>query len=191
MNKILRCPCGQPHYVSSSQAGQQLTCTSCGKQVTVPTLRELRDLPDAAATVSQPATSTSVWKTWRGPTMATFVALFLITGGMSLRFTLQRLNIDTSYDEETEIELGEQLFDQYGPDALSMTWEQYQTVGIGPKQRLPFMVWRTIAWHTTILASVTGTIAAICLLAALAVWYSARRAARRLQDDPRRPAVDT
>jgi hypothetical protein len=40
---LLPCACGQKHEVSSAQAGQRLTC-SCGRQLDVPTLRELQSL---------------------------------------------------------------------------------------------------------------------------------------------------
>ncbi|RMF39026.1 MAG: hypothetical protein D6753_14725 [Planctomycetota bacterium] len=177
MDRILTCECGYEHIVSPSQAGRQIDCP-CGKKLEVPSLRELRALPAAEQAVPAAVTE-SVWRTWRGPTMATAVAVFLICGGMSLRFLMQRMSIDTSYTEETEIQLGNELFDQYGPDALSMVWEDYQTYGIGPKQRPPFLRLREIARQRSILAGVTGGIALLALAGAFGVWLSARRLLRQ------------
>lgn len=43
---LIHCQCGKEHAIAGNQAGSKIGC-DCGKSLAVPTLRKLRDLPEA------------------------------------------------------------------------------------------------------------------------------------------------
>ena len=49
---LLPCSCGQLISIDTIQAGQEVRC-SCGKAQLVPTLREIRQLPEAEPAMTQ------------------------------------------------------------------------------------------------------------------------------------------
>lgn len=62
---LLPCPgCHQPLPVSTTQAGETLTC-GCGRVATIPTLREIKALPLAPSAVADIRTR-STWSVQRG-----------------------------------------------------------------------------------------------------------------------------
>ena len=60
---LLTCECGKQVPIELGQAGGKVAC-SCSKQLDVPTLRQLRQLPQAAA--EQAKTSSGSWGTRQG-----------------------------------------------------------------------------------------------------------------------------
>jgi hypothetical protein len=91
---LLTCTCGRQIPVELSQAGEELRCT-CGAAVSVPTFRQLRELPLAEVEpVKQVATHT--WGARQGTIAASliFAALLLLGAGISRYFepVLPRFN---------------------------------------------------------------------------------------------------
>jgi hypothetical protein len=91
---LLTCTCGRQIPVELSQAGEELRCT-CGAAVSVPTFRQLRELPLAPVEpVKQLATH--AWGARRGTIAASliFATLLLLGAGVSRYFepVLPRFN---------------------------------------------------------------------------------------------------
>ena len=57
---LVDCACGRQHTVETRQAGESLVC-ECGTTVPVPTLRQLRQLPEARAETASTAASGPAW----------------------------------------------------------------------------------------------------------------------------------
>jgi len=77
---LLTCRCGKNVPVEVGQAGGQVIC-SCGERLDVPTLRKLRHLPVADATVSAPPSST--WGARQG-IMTVGIILAVVLAGIAL-----------------------------------------------------------------------------------------------------------
>ncbi|GAB5403585.1 MAG: hypothetical protein Aurels2KO_18160 [Aureliella sp.] len=186
MQYRLSCPeCQKVHLVSTVQAGDEIQC-SCNAIVHVPLLREMKSLPSALeeeATAKREKTA-SVWKTWRGPAIAITTGIGVVFAFVTLRFLLQLAVLDTSYTMETEISAGNELFDQYSPEELSLVWNNFEEFGIGPKQMPDYEVVRRFALARKSLATVNGSIAGGFFFAAFGIWLSARSAAKKLKKTP-------
>ncbi len=175
MGYLLTCECGREHTVTRSQAGQVIPCV-CGQSIRVPTLRGLSKLPLAPDPSASAGTSTSrsAWAGWRGPTLSLTTAIFMIATAACLWFSLQRYMIDTSYTTETEIAAGNELFDVYAPEELSLVWNDYEKFGLGRKTRPQFYLWERYAKQRQRYAVTSGSIAAFFGLLSIGIWLSAR-----------------
>ncbi len=177
MDYLLSCDCGPEFTLNPSQAGQEIPC-ACGKSLSVPTLRGLSQLPRATKEENTPAKAVGKrqWAGWQGPVIAAAFAGFLISLGCAGWFGLQRSMVDTSYTIESEIEAGDELFDTYSPEELSLVWNNYEEVGLGPKDPPDFFLWNLYAADRTKYAAISGSIAAVSGLIVVAVWLSAPKA---------------
>src|SRR5688572_16997649 len=72
---LLPCSCGQTVRVGRAQAGQGVAC-ACGKQLTVPTLRGLRELEPAAPEGSAPGQA--AWGPVRGAVFSSGLVIALL-----------------------------------------------------------------------------------------------------------------
>lgn len=185
MDHLLTCTCGKEHVVNASQAGQEIPCT-CGASVSVPTLRELSALPKATREDNTPPKrkKSEIWRSWRGPAVAVATGICFIALVFSGRFLLQWSAMDTSHTTEQELSAGDQIFDEYSPEELSLVWNSYAEVGIGDKI-LP-MYERIIRYAEDRMqrAIISGSIAILFGLIALSIIYSARLAANKPTGDP-------
>ncbi len=178
MDHLLTCECGRKLTVTRKQAGQELQC-ECGRKLSVPTLRGFSELPVAAATsavsLSSSEAARSAWSGWRGPTFALAVGVALIAAVATARFLLQRSMLDTSYTAETEVERGNEIFDEYSPVELSLTWDDYQKFSFTRKMTPPFVQVKRYARDREVSAMITGGLCLASSLLAGGIWLSARR----------------
>lgn len=174
MEHLLTCDCGVQHAISRSQAGQQIQC-ECGQPLQIPTLRGLSQLPVAGEQVQTAVAKQAVWSGWRGPAIAIASAVFVIAGLASARFGMQYLSVDTTFTEESAIELGNEVLEGYGPLDLNIVWNEYAAKGMGPKQRPDFFLWNKYAGERRILATIAISIAGGFGLIALAIGFTAPR----------------
>jgi hypothetical protein len=94
MRYFLPCSCGRKIPLSATQAGETLRC-ECGKSLTAPTLRELRQLEPAADTAPAPRRRLA-WSPTQGVLFALGGVLVLVAGvilGMTA-FQRQQLRTD-------------------------------------------------------------------------------------------------
>ena len=92
---LLPCGCGVDIPVTSSQAGGLATCPSCGRQETVPRLRDLGKL--RVATDEAPARSSAGWTGWHGLLLAGSL-LAAAAGMLSVSFTPPEVDL---FDDAT------------------------------------------------------------------------------------------
>ncbi len=173
MDHQLTCTCGKILRVARSQAGQELTC-ECGQTLQVPTLRGFAQLPVAESqSASTAAKERKAWGGWRGTILALACALFVITALPCAYFLFIRAQIDTSYTITDEIEAGNESFDKMEIEMLVAEWTSFERNGLGPKNKPPFYWMKIIARENTILAIISGTIAAIAAATAIGAWVTA------------------
>jgi len=181
MFHLLTCECGREITVTRKQAGQEIAC-ACGRALRVPTLRGFSDLPLATTPATKAAQAglptdqaLSVWSGWRGPAIAVASVVFLIAGFATARFLYHRYLVDPSYTAVEEIAAGNQLFDEAHPEELSLAWEDYRKLRLGPKDRPLFYVIQKFAEEREFNAKISGAISLSAALVAGAIWLSARR----------------
>lgn len=92
MRYLLPCTCGRKIPVSSSQAGETLTC-ECGQSLTAPKLRELRQLETAPDT--QPPARRLAWSQMQGVLFLFGGLLLLAAGVVVVLAMLQRTQLVT------------------------------------------------------------------------------------------------
>lgn len=187
MEYLLTCDCGTQHKVSRSQAGQEIEC-NCGKAVSVPTLRGLSELPPAEASEPVAPVSQSAWRGWRGPAMAVCTGIFLVSAVLCSRYlwerfvTYKQFEVDgTPLTLEKELSVGEEIFDEYGPDELSIVWDSYEKLSLTSKIRPGFYMVNLYAKEKITLASITGAIALVAGFLATLIWRSAKQSRNRVQ----------
>jgi hypothetical protein len=123
---LLTCSCGRQIPVELSQAGQQLRC-QCGATVSVPTFRQLRELPLAAVEPSRDAPR-STWGARQGAIAASLIiAGLLLLGAGANRYSeplLPKFNPDArNKDVSGQI-------DKLGPAEAWKIWtENYRHLG--------------------------------------------------------------
>jgi hypothetical protein len=75
---LLACKCGNSTPVEVGQAGGRVVC-ECGAQLDVPTLRQLRHLPQVQAPTAQSTRAAREWNPRKGVIAASLVAVMLLT----------------------------------------------------------------------------------------------------------------
>lgn len=178
MDRVLVCECGKEHFVSTSQAGQELQC-SCGKIIPVPTLRGLRELPLAQVSTDQLLAAANrgdltkrQWQGWRGVTLAATMAGFLIAAICCGWFTMQRLSIDTSYTVAQEQAAGDAMIDSFDPNTLAAMWHTFGQIDMRFKRYPNFYLYQLYAAERTQFAKIAGAIAAGFAAIGLVIWLS-------------------
>lgn len=89
-------------------------------------------------------------------------------------YSLQRSRINTSHTAQEEIAAGTEIFRQFGADELSMIFNEFETHGLGRKERPEFYLWNAYAKDLEYRASVWGAIAGLFAVITLGIWISAR-----------------
>ena len=136
---LLPCTCGQKLPVSTAQAGGQVTC-SCGKTLSVPTLRGLRELEVAPATLPRPAKAG--WSPVHGFIFATGLVLaavgvvFLALNGLQYS-QIMGFGLTRDYtDDVVRAELAR--IDESKPLQLLEEWKENIEHGLGEQEEPPW-----------------------------------------------------
>jgi hypothetical protein len=123
---LLTCSCGRQIPVELSQAGEQLRC-QCGATVSVPTFRQLRELPFAAI---EPARETprSTWGARQGAIAASvIIAGLLLLGAGANRYSEPLL---PQFNPEARNQVVSGQIDKLGPAEAWKIWtENYRHLG--------------------------------------------------------------
>lgn len=172
MDHLLTCECGLSHRVGRSQAGQQISC-ECGKELQVPTLRGLSELP-LAEEKGVDASQSSAWKGWRAPTLATCSGLLVLSLLYSGYAFLQSFRNDLNYSTEDFIAEGDAAIDTFGPDELSITWTDFQTLGLRNRASPMFHVYNLYSEEQKVKGFAGLGVSALFALLVAGIWWSAR-----------------
>jgi hypothetical protein len=108
--------------------------------------------------------------------MAISVTMFVISVLPCAYFLNNRWQIDTSYGIEDEIAAGENAYDAMSVESLVAAWSNFERTGLGPKDKPRFYILKMVAREQEILASITGTVAALSAITAIGMWVSAAKA---------------
>jgi hypothetical protein len=136
---LLPCSCGQKIRIANAQAGAQVTCV-CGKCVSVPTLRGIRQLE-----LAPPETKTQAGPGWSAVHGIIFaVALVVAAFGLTLLayYGLKYAQIDKRYTQDyTEhfVQHEQARIDKLSPLEALTEWSTAVTEGLGEKDPPPWV----------------------------------------------------
>lgn len=113
--------CDQSMQIGVTQAGEELNCT-CGVQILVPTLREIKALPAVESPEASPPLAKPAWSPGQGALFA--IGVLLLASGlyMHVRLSTVRDKIDLSRPEFVENDDIKQL-------DLFSAWRVWEQVG--------------------------------------------------------------
>lgn len=178
MDRLLSCACGEKIVVSQAQAGQQVSCGSCGAVVQVPTLRGLSELPLALDSLPPKAGDKSDTWSWRGPVMAACLAGVLGFGIFSAReFNFYRLT-KTNMNAAIHIKAETEGLDEMSTDALLELWDDYSKLSLGPKRPPEYKLYNDFSAKSFRAGSITAGITALLAVIAAGMVWSAQKAKR-------------
>lgn len=139
MRYLLPCECGQKIPVSAGQAGQAVVC-ACQRSVTVPKLRELRQLPpasDSQAAKGGPAGAAGRWSPLQTLWFISLIAAVVSLVAVGLMFVARaRLSPWTA---ETQAEVDGSVIDSLGIDQVLGAWIEFRGRGLGEPMPDPHM----------------------------------------------------
>lgn len=127
---LVSCTCGEQLRVRLSQAGEQLNC-KCGANVSVPTIRGLKQLPVVADEEHKPVAPVAIWQ---GPVFAVgVIALFvgcLVLAGSTL-FPPPEVTFDVTSVGYTDEELKRAAIpvEELGMEQLYLEFNTLRTKG--------------------------------------------------------------
>jgi hypothetical protein len=171
---LVTCVCGHQLPVELGQAGEQLTCV-CGANVAVPTLRQLRQLPVAAAAEPMPP-ATHSWGARQGAITASLIlATLLLLGAAASRYSERPL---PKFHPEAQIKMVDQFLTKKSPAELWQIWtENYRQLGdkgfTAMEDPRTAPIQQDIDQHRRIqlvLAALAGTLIAV----AIVLWLNRR-----------------
>jgi len=132
---LLPCSCGQKTRITAAQAGAEVACV-CGKSLSVPTLRGLRELEVAPPEVS--GRTRPGWSPVHGALFAT--GLLIAAAGLSMvtyslwRYT-QLASSGLSADRSGDVVRFESAnIDKLTPLQMLAAWSELKEEGLGEKQ---------------------------------------------------------
>ncbi len=137
----LECACGAKTGVSPGQAGQELAC-QCGRTLSVPLLRELRQLPPfteptGAARAAAPSANPEAR---RSPFLFVSLLLTILSLSASAALLYARSQIDTTWSVEGQRDYDSLMIDSLGPDEIYNAWHDLIHDGLGDKRPDSFML---------------------------------------------------
>lgn len=133
---LLPCSCGKSVCVSASQAGDGVNCT-CGKFLMVPSIRELRKLPEVAKDISKrPAPAKANWSPVQGILFAVGLLMIVIGGGFAIYHVTYAYEAShyTKDMSAVETEIWDQQLDKLTLSQTIAIWDKATKQGLGDQE---------------------------------------------------------
>ncbi|MGD9632118.1 MAG: hypothetical protein AB7G28_13655 [Pirellulales bacterium] len=170
---LLDCACGRQHTVETRQAGESFRC-ECGAMVAVPTLRQLRQLPEARAVSANASAPGATWGSrQRTITVSLLVAIVcLAIAGMSRSMerpvpefspTEYTKSVDRMMGAMTPLEAWQSWYGLYEP-LRTTGFEVFK-----PPQQAAMQ--QALTWHLWV-QRISLALAALCGVVAVSAWFS-------------------
>jgi len=167
---LLPCGCGKKTRVGKAQAGQVVAC-ECGKTLSVPTLRGLRNLELAPVSKESGPAARPTWGPWRGASFSgglALAAVALILSGLNLSYYYGAKFYSDDPSEQIIGAASDQLNKLVAVELLE-EWNNAVKDGLGPVHT-PFWIaaqesakiyrWRSIAFACLSLVGLATAITA-------------------------------
>ena len=170
---LVDCACGRQHTVETRQAGESLVC-ECGTTVPVPTLRQLRQLPEARAETASTAASGPAWGgRQRAITVSLLLAaVCLAVVGVSRSLEMPVPILDTAAYTKNVDRLVGTMSPLQAWERWQDTYEPLRTTGFEVyKHPAEAAIEKSLTWHHGVQLIALG-LAALCGAIAVVTWFS-------------------
>jgi hypothetical protein len=141
MRYLVPCECGLRIPVSAGQAGQAVLC-ACQRSVSVPKLRELRQLPEATDSQSSSVAPPAPAAAGRWSPLQTIWFICLIAAVLSIvavgLMAVARARL-SPWTAETQAEVDASVIDSLGIDQVLGAWIEFRSRGLGEPTPDPHM----------------------------------------------------
>lgn len=170
---LVDCACGRQHTVETRQAGESFVC-GCGATVAVPTLRQLRKLPEARV---ETATTAAAGPAWGGRQRTITVCLLLTVvslavAALSRSFERPVLVLNTAEYTKSVDRLVGTMSPLQAWERWQDTYEPLRTKGFEVyKHPAEAMMEQALTWHHWVQRIALG-VAALCGVVAVATWLT-------------------
>jgi hypothetical protein len=172
---FLPCECGQKIRVGPAQAGQAVAC-GCGKKLSVPTLRGLRELKTVPEEEVSATARRSTWSPWHGAAFSgglAVAAVSLFLSALNLWYlTGANLYSEDRTDEfagamsgQLEEYTAEQLLDEWNHVRAEGLTHVHTPIWVAAKESVGVFRWRSIAF---------GSLGVIALVVAVGAVFLGR-----------------
>ena len=129
---LVPCECGNSVKVDSALAGGTTTCDQCQATVEIPSLRLLKDLPQAEAAEKDALQPVGVKES--NPTRNLGAILILLSLLSLAVLGYARYTSVTGITADDAIEWGNQQIDSLTPEESWKMWQEVQELGMGPRE---------------------------------------------------------
>lgn len=163
---LLPCDCGRSVAVEVTQAGQRVTC-SCGKQLAVPSLRAIRQLPPATNVSNPQKARLPTWNPIKGVLFA--VGAVLVIVGVATAVYSYSIYQQASAFQPSETAYSETLvmIDKMTPSEVFDAWHHITEQGLEPAGSSPFAKAQEVALEKRRMMSIAVAMTVAGLLCAL------------------------
>ncbi|WP_153559057.1 hypothetical protein [Roseimaritima sediminicola] len=169
----LPCSCGHTLAVSPGQAGDQISCPECGRAVSIPLLRELRQLPRVARDedpVVRPAGSFALRLLFG---LAGFVALAAAGWASFALLSAMAVEIQTTTDQHVASQ--KEILLRSSPAELVAYWDEMARAPMAERHPFAYQEDQFKKEHWQRLATIGYSIAAVAVIVAIALAAFDRR----------------
>ena len=178
---LLSCECGETIPVEVSQSGEIVTC-ACGRSVTVPSMREVRQLPTAGPEAPDRSVKTRQWHPIQGALFGIGATMLVVAGGFAIIIQGYRVQLDREEPPELRQQLEEHVSEiRRAPvDVVYEHWIVNKSLPL--KKERPFqhivmqLLYDNFGWRVAIFFT-AAAIGAIMVVAALVIRPRQKRPA--------------
>lgn len=166
---LLRCPQGHDIPVAASAAGGTVTCPTCGQSQRVPTLGELRRLPQTAGSAESGSERTTNIGVRIAFAVLMFVALAAAASATFAAFRWQSLPIPITVEDH--IQGAGEVMQELTPAQLVDVWQMHEQHGLSTRTPYPYQMLadERAHWRTICLSSLAVVLLSI-LLGVVIIW---------------------
>ena len=171
---LLTCSCGATLPIAASQAGNVVACPRCGRELSVPKLGELRQLPTASA--AGPATGREPrLPLWRRLVFAALAAVAMGSTAWSLVALFQWQTTEVPLTMAEHIQHDRQQLEQAPPAELARLWAEFEAFDLYEPRPYDYQVAAEAraAWRRSTLVAAAVAIASV--VAAILLVITGRR----------------
>ncbi len=183
---LLKCECGIEHPVETAQAGGTLSC-SCGRTVSIPSFRELKQLPLVAS--GPPKRPKRTWHPLQGLLFGVGSVMFIVWTAWGLSLEMHRRTLDLEEDPRIQQEL-ERNLKNIGKLKVHESYEVWKLIrqrGLGRRQPPPYVLNRELSkyWLTSELEMFLAALVGVVLIVvSLVIRPGQKRRGRRPASPP-------
>ena len=135
---LFPCPaCDQKIPIDTAQAGQTSTCPSCSAAVTLPSFREIRQLPPSEE--KEAKRRDTGWRPVQGVIFAIGAIVLIVSAALGAYIHLFLSHLDTTEKKWDDVDKALSIIDSLPPEVAYEQWKLLTQEGIGARNPPAFV----------------------------------------------------